>query len=118
MRLTSLLLLWPMAAYAAPPEGADMSLAPWFHSLQIPSTGGSCCGEADCRNYPVSTASGEDGRVHYRVQYDGQWITVPDAAIQDRADNPTGDYVVCVQKHWTEGVSDPQVLCFIKAPRT
>ena len=58
-------------AHAAPPPDADMRLAPWFHSLTIPNTGSSCCGAADCRNYPVVVAS--DG---YRVQFKGQWLKV------------------------------------------
>ena len=73
-------------AHAAPPPDADMRLAPWFHSLTIPNTGSSCCGAADCRNYPVVVAS--DG---YRVQFKGQWLKVPPAVVQDRGDNPTGD---------------------------
>ena len=61
-----------------------MSLAPWFHSLTI-HTGSSCCGAADCRNYPVVVVS--DG---YRVQFGGQWLEVPPAVVQDRGDNPPG----------------------------
>ena len=95
-------------AHAAPPPDADMRLAPWFHSLMIPNTGSSCCGAADCRNYPVVVAS--DG---YRVQFKGQWLKVPPAVVQDRGDNPTGDYVTCIID-----ASEPEVLCFIKAPRT
>ena len=64
-------------AHAAPPPDADMSLAPWFHSLTIPNTGSSCCGAADCRNYPVVVAS--DG---YRVQFRGQWLKVPPSVVQ------------------------------------
>ena len=70
-------------AHAAPPPDADISLAPWFHSLTIPNTGSSCCGAADCRNYPVVVAS--DG---YRVQFRGQWLKVPPSVVQDRGDNP------------------------------
>jgi hypothetical protein len=95
-------------ARAAPPPDADMRLAPWFHSLTIPNTGSSCCGAADCRNYPVVVAS--DG---YHVQFKGQWLKVPPAVVQDRGDNPTGDYVTCIID-----VPEPEVLCFIKAPRT
>ena len=95
-------------AHATPPPDADMRLAPWFHSLTIPNTGSSCCGAADCRNYPVVVAS--DG---YRVQFKGQWLKVPPAVVQDRGDNPTGDYVTCIID-----AAEPEVLCFIKAPRT
>ena len=74
----------------------------------IPNTGSSCCGAAHCRNYPVVVAS--DG---YRVQFRGQWLKVPPAVVQDRGDNPTGDYVTCIID-----AAEPEVLCFIKAPRT
>src|SRR5215471_7027643 len=65
-------LLIAAPAVAAPPPGADMSLAPWFHSLHVP--------------------------------------------VSDRDDNPTGDYVTCIQRdHWTSGVPDgPRVLCLFK----
>ena len=82
--------------------------SPWFRSLTIPNTGSSCCGTADCRNYPVVVAS--DG---YRVQFKGQWLKVPPAVVQDRRDNPTGDYVTCIID-----AAEPEVLCFIKAPGT
>jgi hypothetical protein len=44
---------------------------------------------------------------------------VPTEAVLDRTDNPTGDYVVCIQRdHWTSGVPDgPCILCLVKAPR-
>ena len=95
-------------ARAAPPSDTDKSLAPWFHSLMIPNTGSSCCGAADCRNYPVVVVS--DG---YRVQFRGQWLKVPPSVVQDRGDNPTGDYVTCIID-----AAEPEVLCFIKAPHT
>jgi hypothetical protein len=79
------LMVLSHVAHAAPPPDADMQLAPWFHSLTIPNTGSSCCGAADCRNYPVMVAS--DG---YRVQFKGQWLKVPPGVVQDRGDNPTG----------------------------
>ena len=63
-------------AHAAPPADADIGLAPWFHSLTIPNTGSSCCGAADCCNYPVVAVS--DG---YRVQFRGQWLKVPPSVV-------------------------------------
>jgi hypothetical protein len=100
---------------AAPPPGADMTLAPWFRSLRVPGTRNGCCDLADCRNYPVRS----DG-TQYLVFYDDRWLTVPPEAVSDRADNPTGHYVVCVQReHWTSGEPDgPRVLCLFKAPGT
>lgn len=101
---------------AAPPN-ADMSLSPWFRSLRLPgtdTTGVKCCEIADCRNHPVQ-ADGE----HYRVFYEDRWLIVPSEAVSDRTDNPTGDYVTCIQpNHWTSGVYDgPIVRCLIKPPR-
>jgi hypothetical protein len=101
---------------AAPPN-ADSSLAHWFGSLRLPGTGSSgvkCCDIADCRNYPVQ-ADGE----HYLVLYEGRWLIVPAEVVSDRTDNPTGDYVTCIQRdHWFAGVHDgPIVRCLIKPPR-
>ena len=103
------------SAFAAPPPGADMSLAPWFHSLRVPGTGNLCCDISDCRHYPVRA----DG-THYQVLFESRWLTVPSEAVSDRFDNPTGDYVTCIQRdHWTNGEPDgPRVLCLFKAPRT
>ena len=106
------------SAFAAPPPGADMSLAPWFHSLRVPGQDGRgpfCCDISDCRNYPVRA----DG-THYQVFFEDRWLVVPPHAISDRTDNPTGNYVSCVQRdHWIDGKPDgPHVLCFFKAPRT
>jgi hypothetical protein len=92
-----------------------MTLAPWFHSLREPGTGNLCCDISDCRHYPVRA----DG-THYQVLFDNRWVVVPTEAVSDRDDNPTGDYVSCVQRdHWTDGIPDgPRVLCLFKAPRT
>jgi hypothetical protein len=108
-------LLIAASAFAAPPPGADMTLAPWFHSLRVPGTGNLCCDLSDCRNYPVRA----DG-ANYQVFFNNRWRTVPTEAVSDRTDNPTGDYVTCIQRdHWTNGVPDgPRILCLFKAPRT
>jgi hypothetical protein len=111
-------LLAAATALAAPPPGSDMSLAPWFHSLRIPGgddRNAMCCDISDCRNYPVRA----DGS-HYQVFYDKRWLTVPTNVVSERTDNPTGDYVTCIQRHhWTNGNPDgPRILCFFKAPRT
>jgi hypothetical protein len=103
-------------AIVAPPN-ADPSLAPWFKSLRLPGTGNEgtkCCDIADCRNHPVQP----DGE-HYRVFYEDRWLIVPPEVVSDRTDNPTGDYVTCIQRdHWTSGVHDgPIVRCLIRPPR-
>jgi hypothetical protein len=110
----SFCLLIAASAFAAPPPGADMTLAPWFHSLHVPGAETLCCNISDCRHYPVRA----DG-THYQVFFDNRWLIVPTEAVSDRADNPTGDYVTCIQRdHWTNGEPDgPRVLCLFKAPR-
>jgi len=101
-------------ANGAPPPGADVTLAPWFRTLKQPDSGAQCCDIADCRNYPVQP----DGD-RYLVLYEGRWLKVPNEVVSDRTDNPTGDYVTCVQRdHWTNGQPDgPRIVCLFKAPR-
>jgi hypothetical protein len=55
---------------------------------------------------------------HYQVFFDNRWLSVPTEAVSDRTDNPTGNYVTCIQRdHWINGVPDgPRVLCLFKAP--
>ncbi len=94
------------SAQAAPPEGADPSLAPWFHSLQQPTTGMSCCSMADCR--PTEFRSTSD---HYEAMINGQWLAVADDKVIHKAENPTGHAVVC----WTPVHG---ILCFVPGPET
>src|SRR5262245_37137728 len=108
-------LLATTSAFAAPPPGADMTLAPWYRSLRVPGGETLCCDISDCRHFPVRA----DG-THFQVLFDNHWLIVPTEAVSDRDDNPTGDYVTCVQRdHFTNGTQDgPRVLCLFKAPRT
>lgn len=93
--------LCSMLALAQPPEGADSSLAPWFQSLET-KAGGPCCSIADCRNYAYRISGG-----HYEIDYNDEWLEVPEDAVLERYDNPTGRAVACVFAG--------RVLCFIKA---
>lgn len=113
MRLLAFLLATTTYAVAAPPTDADMSLAPWYRSLHIPGKLTLCCDASDCRHYPVTS----DGS-HYWVYYEKQWRKVPRTAVLDRTDNPTGDYVVCIQRErWTNGAPDgPIINCLVRAP--
>ena len=96
---------------AAPPEGADPALAPWFKSLVQPQTGLSCCGIADCRPVPYRIQG-----THFQAYIGGafprwsrapyDWVEVPDENVLHRHDNPTGEGVAC----WRNG----QVICFIE----
>jgi hypothetical protein len=94
------------AAVARPPPNADMSLAPWFQSLQQPRTGMSCCSIADCRQTDFRIQDG-----HYQAMIEGQWRTVPPEVVVERADNPTGRAVVCYTPY-------RGIMCFIKGPET
>lgn len=100
------LALTPFPVGAAPPEGADMSLAPWFGSLKQPGTGASCCSIADCR--PADYRIMGDA---YEVQLYGEWKKVPPDVILRRADNPTGRAVVCYTPY-------RGIMCFIRGPET
>ena len=101
--LITVLLLTSPPSHAAPPPNADRSMAPWFNSLTDPQTGGSCCGEGDCRNLPVRITDG-----HFESLVNGQWKTVPPGVVLERSDNPTGDYITCVSPYAAS------ILCFIK----
>ena len=101
-----LLLLLPRAIQARPPDGADMSLAPWFQSLQQPGTGMSCCSMADCRPSDFRISNGA-----YEAFVGGQWRAVPPEVILRRTDNPTGSAIVCYSP--VRGI-----MCFIRGPET
>ena len=111
MRYIAVLLL----CVAAAPLGADETLAPWYHSLQT-RTGESCCSVADCRGpkeYPVRIREGG-----YEVWVNQGWMRVPPEVISERTDNPTGDFVTCVQENfYKDGVRSPRILCMFKSNR-
>jgi hypothetical protein len=97
------------AAAAAPPDGPDPALAPWFESLKQPGTGASCCSLADCRT--VEFRQDRDG---YEVLIDDRWkmsmpfwLRVPSNRIIDRTDNPTNRGVVCF-------TPEAGILCFVR----
>ena len=93
-------------ALAAPPEHADPALAPWYNSLQRPSSGFPCCSIADCR--PVRARTRGD---RFEALIDGEWRVVPDKAILNRMDNPTGQAVAC----WRPNTG---ILCFVLPPES
>ena len=103
------LVLGLASARAAPPEGGDGSLAPWYRSLQQPVTGAMCCSIADCR----TVVTREDhGKLWAFIDGDfpnspNNWEPVPEANILRRHDNPTGEVVAC----WYGG----QVRCLVRA---
>jgi hypothetical protein len=91
---------------AAPPDGADSKLTPWFEGLRQPGTGKSCCSIADCR--PVDYRTSGD---HYEALIRGNWVAIPADKVLQRVDNPTGNAVVC----WTPTLG---VMCFVRAAET
>jgi hypothetical protein len=48
---------------------------------------------------------------HYEALIEGEWRSVPDHLILNRADNPTGRAVAC----WTK---QSGILCFVRAPES
>lgn len=63
-------------AKAAPPEGADMTFAPYYHALTQPVTGWGCCSIADCR--PVAMRF-KDNAIEIFVDKKSFGYTAPDA---------------------------------------
>lgn len=110
----ALVLLYVVVVHAKPPAGADPALAPWFQSLQIPGTGGSCCNDADCRTVQYRTVGN-----HFEAFIDRKtfgesapdaWVGVPPEHVLHRRDNPTGEGVACWYNH--------TVLCFVEGNQT
>lgn len=100
------LLVWAVpTALAAPPEGADPTLAPWYQSLRDPQTGGGCCSIADCR--PVEYRIDGD---RYEVLWEEKWRPVPPEKVLQQTDNPTGRAVACVYQD--------KILCFVRPSET
>ncbi|HTW25729.1 MAG TPA: hypothetical protein VME92_01275 [Acetobacteraceae bacterium] len=93
-------------AQAHPPPNPDPALSPWFESLTVPGTGGSCCAMADCRQADYRIRAN-----HYEALIQGQWIAVPPDRVLHRTDNPTGHAVAC----YTPNLG---ILCFVLAPQT
>ena len=97
-----------VASHPAAPPDADPALAPWFRSLERPDGNGSCCSESDCRRTQYRIVGD-----HYEALTDEQWhvprqwIPIPPDKILNRADNPTGEAVLC----WLPSLG---VLCFVR----
>ena len=89
-------------AHSAPPEGANPILAPFYKSLTTKS-GSSCCDMSDCR----PTDDWRTSTTGYEVLYKGKWQAVPDHAVLQRNDNPTGKAVLCAS-NYTE-----HIYCFL-----
>lgn len=100
-------------AYAAPPDNADPTMAPWFKSLKQPGTGAECCSISDCRAAEVRRDS-----QGYEVKVDQKWhvasifwLRVPAERIIDERRNPTGGAVLCY-------TPEAGILCFVPPPES
>jgi len=93
-------------AYAAPPENADSSLAPWFQSLRQPGSGISCCSMADCRAIEYRTSA-----TGYEAFIDDKWLAVPPDRVLQNTANPTGRAVACY-------IPGRGILCFVRPAET
>ena len=82
-------------------------MAPWFQSLQVPATGGSCCNEKDCVTVGSQDLKIENGTYWVRdpEPISAVWLVVPPGSILKRYDNPTGKPVACIWGH--------NVMCFV-----
>jgi hypothetical protein len=97
-------------AWAFPPPGTDHTspTALWYQSLRAPGTSESCCGVSDCLDLPVRIFDR-----HYQVQFNGNWLDVPDHAILRDGPNPVGHAVSCVAADYRiSGEPRPRVVCF------
>ena len=83
----------------------------WFESLRLPGTEGDgaygvgCCGVADC--HVVSARVDGKG---WQIYAENKWWGIPQRAILDKHDNPTGGAVAC----WVGKEPTPKnILCFV-----
>jgi hypothetical protein len=107
---TIIFIILMFSAFARPPEGADPSLAPFFHGLMQPGGSVSCCSEADCRAvvYKI-TSRGYQAYItpeEFATAQTSKWVEIPGDKILSPRPNPTGAAILC----WTPALG---VLCFL-----
>ena len=120
MRWLVILAMLTVPAMARAPAMSDPDLAPWFRSLRTPSDTMSCCDQSDghiLKDSEIQITSDNSetlarGDLHYQISIDGAWVPVPNEAILQRADNPTGQYVA----FWLPGTTN--ILCFVRPSET
>jgi len=96
------LALLPFVALA---HDRDDPHADWYGSLRQPLTGIACCShKGPSRDCAPAEARIQSGR--YQVRHRDRWLPVPDMALIDRSDNPTGQPVACIV--------NGTVVCFVK----
>jgi hypothetical protein len=108
----------PIAACGAPPENADPALAPWFRTLQNPTTGQVCCGSYD--GHIMSRGDVRtDGDV-YQIRVEDHWWPVPPDVVLNQIANPTGRYVAFYSQTVTmeDKATALRIYCFIRPAET
>lgn len=105
------LLSWAARADMAPNFPPDAH--PWLHQLYSPPRDGfprgeHCCDPGDCWlvTYRIRPPT-QEGDSGYQVFFADQWLNVPADRVVRRADNPTGNAVLCINAH------SLHVYCFI-----
>ena len=94
------------ASHSAPSPDANPASGAWFGSLVDPDTNAPCCSLSDCR-----MVEHRMGRDHFEVEVEGHWVSVPEEKVLHRADNPTGQAVLC----WSRALG---ILCFVPGTGT
>lgn len=98
--------------HSQPPPNADPALATFFHGLQQPGTGISCCSLADCRSLDASQVRvgphGWQAFIDPKTFPDApeaKWIDIPNDKILHGKAHPYGLATMC----WMPALG---VLCF------
>lgn len=107
-------LIGQQIQHAYPMEGDDHGnhgpLKTWFD--QLASKKGMCCSFADgvtVKDVDWDTATGDDGKTHYRVFLEGGWVPVPDEAVIEEP-NRYGPAVVWPYRGPEPGIN---IRCFM-----
>lgn len=115
------LFIWASPSQSSPPEHvlSDESLATWFKSLTQPGTHELCCSVSDCRFTDYEIRNG-----NYEITVDNWRYVVPESAIIQMMQNPTGKAVACYSYSSFGPPHEPggapthpqdtiQILCFV-----
>lgn len=108
-----------IAARAEPAPNFPLQHHGWLHDLRsMPRdgwpNGEHCCTSADCWLVTYRIAPAAEGMSGYQVRFADLWIDVPADRVVRRADNPTGEAVLCINVHRTP----PYVYCFMPGPES
>jgi hypothetical protein len=87
---------------------SDPYVAEWFHGLENPITGLSCCDESD--GHILSERDWRVAAAGYEVKIGKEWVKVPAEAVLSRVPNPTGGAVAFYMPWSTD------IYCFVRPP--